>query len=251
MIIVESIAKWMEIRKNIKHQSIGFIPTMGNLHLGHSSLIEKSIIDNDITIVSIYINPAQFDDQNDFINYPKTLNDDLEILRKLKIDYLFLPITKDIYPDEFSFRILNDSNYSRIMEGEARKGHFSGMLTIVMKLLNIVKADNAYFGEKDYQQLRLVELMTKAFFIDTIIVPCKTIRNEYGVAMSSRNNRLSGEELKKISIFPKLLGSNLPDDIIISELEKEFIVDYIKTIDNRRFGAIIVNNVRLIDNMEI
>ncbi|MFN7039211.1 MAG: pantoate--beta-alanine ligase [Alphaproteobacteria bacterium] len=249
MQIIESIEKWKNIRKSLSKYSIGFVPTMGNLHEGHMSLIGQSVKENNITILSIFVNPTQFNNKEDLLNYPKTLDNDIKYAQKAKVDYLILPKEEEIYTDNFAFKISNHSSYSAIMEGKFRPSHFTGMLTIVLKLLLLVKPNKAYFGEKDYQQFLLVKEMAKAFFLDTEIISCFTIRNQNGLPLSSRNNRLTEEELKKAALFSQLLKSELKDEEIIQKLEAEnFTVDYIEEYQNRRYGAVSLNNVRLIDN---
>ena len=162
-----------------------------------------------------------------------------------------MPEYKDIYPDNYEYKVI-ESNFSKILCGKFRPGHFDGVLTVVLKLLNLVKPNRAYFGEKDYQQLKLIEGMVKAFFIDTKIVSLPTVRTKDGLALSSRNIRLSEEQKIKAIEFPKSLASSLSNEKIKSHLRKKgFKVEYIEQIDNRRFGAVYLGNVRLIDNVKI
>lgn len=237
--------------KFFSNKSVGYIPTMGALHEGHIALIKKSLKQNDITVVSIYINPTQFDNPDDLKKYPDTFNQDLQILKKLKVDYLFHPNYSEIYPDNYNYRII-ETDFSKKLCGKFRPGHFDGVLTVVMKLLNIVKPDKAYFGEKDYQQLQLVRGMAKAFFLDTKIISHPTVRTKDGLALSSRNLRLNEEQLKVAPEFNRLLKSRLPINEIKSQLENiGFKVEYIEKINNRIFGAVYLGNIRLIDNVKI
>lgn len=234
-----------------KHNiSIGFVPTMGTLHEGHLSLIRESKKNNDITVVSIFVNPTQFNDKNDYKNYPNKHAEDILHLASLKVDYIFTPTKRSIYNDNYAYQII-ENNFSKELCGAARPGHFEGVLTIVMKLLNIVQPTRAYFGEKDYQQYMLIKGMAEAFHMDVEIISLPTIREDDGLAMSSRNLLLGNAERKKAPHFAKLLKSNLSDEEVKTNLEKEgFKVDYITTQNGRRFGAVFLGNVRLIDNVE-
>ena len=232
-------------------KTIGFVPTMGALHAGHLSLIQTSVKQNDISIVSIFVNKTQFNEVNDFENYPKPIEKDVEVLQKNKVDYLYIPEYEDIYPDNYQFRVV-ESHDSTFLCGKSRKGHFEGVLTVVMKLLHIIAPDKAYFGEKDYQQYRLIDKMCKAFFLDVDIVPCPTIREPDGLAMSSRNLLLSEKERIIAGQFPALLQSDQTPSEIAAKLEQlGFRIDYITDTDGRRFGAVYLGNVRLIDNVEL
>lgn len=251
--VIKELDKWKVLQRGklFQNKSVGLVPTMGALHEAHIALIKKSIQQNDITVVTIFVNPTQFNNQKDFKNYPNTLKDDLIKLKKLKVDYLLYPKYEDIYPDNYEYKVI-ESNFSKILCGKFRPGHFDGVLTVVLKLLNLVKPELAYFGEKDYQQLKLIEGMVKAFFIDTKIVSFPTVRTKEGLALSSRNHRLSEEQKIKAIDFPKSLASSLSNDQIKSILRKKgFKVEYIEKIDNRRFGAVYLGNVRLIDNVKI
>ncbi len=252
MQIVKSVKEIKSIIKALNNYSVGLVPTMGNLHQGHTSLIKKSLEDNDKTILTIFVNPTQFNNKEDLYNYPITLVADQSLAEKLRVDVLFLPQYEEIYPDNFSFKVINNDYFSEIFEGKYRPNHFTGVLTVVLKLLLITRPNKAYFGEKDYQQLKLVQAMTKAFLIDTDIVPCKTIRNEDNLPLSSRNNRLSPYWLKKASLFSRLLNSGLSTHEIKNKLvQKGFKVEYIEEYNNRRLGAVKFENIRLIDNIEV
>lgn len=247
--IIKTIEDWNSTRKKLIG-SIGFVPTMGALHKGHKSLIDKSISENDITVVSIFVNPTQFNNPDDLTNYPITFEDDLKLLNDCGVNYLFYPEYDSLYPDNYKY-VITENSYSKFMEGAHREGHFDGVLSVVMKLLNIVKANKAYFGEKDYQQYKLIDGMVKAYFLDTEIIPCTTIREEDGLAFSSRNRRLTIEERKKAFLFPTLLKSNKTTQEIKNELNSNgFVVDYIIDFENRRYGAAHLGKVRLIDNVK-
>lgn len=242
-----------EIKEELSHcndKEIGFVPTMGALHEGHISLINKSIAENDITVVSIFVNATQFNDPEDLKKYPGNTDNDIRILEPLNVDYLFAPEHNLLYNDNYLYRI-NETVFSKELCGAQREGHFEGVLTVVMKLLNIVNPHRAYFGEKDFQQYKLIKGMVEAFFMNVEIVPSPTIRENDGLALSSRNLLLSVENRKKAAKFPELLMSGQSDKEVNSQLEKEgFKVDYIKTLNGRRFGAVILGKVRLIDNVK-
>lgn len=224
---------------------------MGALHEGHQALIRKSIEQNNISVVSIFVNKTQFNDSNDFENYPNLFEKDMDVLRRNKVDYLYYPDYQDIYPDNYQFRVF-ENDYSKLLCGKSRSGHFEGVLTVVMKLLNIITPNKAYFGEKDYQQYKLIEKMCEAFFLDIEVVPCPTVREHDGLAMSSRNLLLTKEQRALASQFPKLLASGHHPSVIANKLKQlGFIVDYISDIDQRRFGAVYLGKVRLIDNVEL
>ncbi|OGU57042.1 MAG: pantoate--beta-alanine ligase [Ignavibacteria bacterium RBG_13_36_8] len=250
--VIKNINEWRKIRKRIiGNKSLGFVPTMGALHEGHMSLIHKSKSENEITVVSIFINPTQFNNPEDLVNYPKTFNADLQKLTDAGVDYLFYPDYTELYPDNFKYEV-NEKDLSKILCGTNRPGHFTGVLTVVMKLFNIIQADRAYFGEKDFQQYQLIKGMVDAFFLEIQIIPCPLIREPNGLAMSSRNVRLSTDERLMAPKFYQTMKSNSTDEEIKARLESEgFMVDYITTINNRRFGAVQLGKVRLIDNVEV
>jgi pantoate--beta-alanine ligase len=242
----------VKLKHELKNKAgeIGFVPTMGALHEGHLSLIKASKKENRFTVVSIFVNPTQFNDPNDYKNYPNTHTEDLLKLSALKVDYLFIPTRTLIYNDNYTYQI-KENDLSKKLCGASREGHFVGVLTIVMKLFNIVKPAKAYFGEKDFQQYQLIKGMVDAFHMDVKIIALPTIRETDGLAMSSRNLLLTDSERKIAPAFSKLLRSNLSDEKIKSNLENEgFSIDYIETINGRRFGAVYLGNVRLIDNVE-
>ncbi|MBW6487706.1 pantoate--beta-alanine ligase [Sulfurimonas sp.] len=200
MKIISTVRELKEYLKNINlsvgfqgNQSIGFVPTMGALHEGHISLIKKAKEQNDFVVVSIFLNPTQFLKGEDLDKYPKKEVADTKLCKLSGVDVLFFPDVDDIYTkDEAS--ILAPKARGFVLEGESRPGHFNGVLTVVMKLLNIVNPTRAYFGKKDAQQLNLISLMVRDFFMDVEIVPVDTVREKDGLALSSRNAYLSKEE---------------------------------------------------------
>lgn len=250
MKVISQINEWMKIRKTLS-SSIGFVPTMGALHDGHKSLLSQSRSENELTVLSVFVNPTQFNDPRDLKSYPSTFNQDTKIAEELNVDYLIYPSFDEIYPDQYKFK-LSENELSKILCGKHRPGHFDGVLTVVMKLFNIVKPQKAYFGEKDFQQLQLIKEMAQAFFMDIEIVPCPTVRDGDGLALSSRNIKLNSIEREKASLFHKILKSKLNCQSIAKELEANgFKVDYIEEHDGRKFGAVKLGDVRLIDNAKI
>ncbi len=251
MNIVTEIKQWRALKKQLQNNTIGFIPTMGHLHAGHLHLCQRSKAENDMTIVSIFVNPTQFNQKQDFDYYPRTLDEDIAALTKQGVDFLFCPNPSDMYPDQYEIQV-TETNLSLLLEGEFRPGHFNGMLTIVLKLLNIIQPMRAYFGEKDYQQLLLVKKMVAALFIEVDIIACPTIRAEDGLALSSRNSRLNTEQRQMASYFPHILQSSSTVDEIIKHLKlRGFKVDYISEEWQRRLGAVWVDDIRLIDNISL
>lgn len=251
MNIVTKVDEWLEVRHHLKDQSIGFVATMGHLHAGHMSLCNKAKKENEIVVVSIYVNPTQFNNEDDFTFYPRTKEADLAKLNRCGVDYVFIPETRALYPDDYHIQI-TEIEMAQALEGVLRPGHFTGMLTVVLKLLNLIQPACAYFGEKDYQQLLLIKKMAEALFLSTEIIACPTIRALNGLALSSRNSRLTSLELKRAPHFHRLLKSDQPIESIITELKQlGFKVDYIVEKWGRRLGAVWLGEVRLIDNVAL
>jgi pantoate--beta-alanine ligase len=231
--------------------TLGFVPTMGALHDGHLSLVRRSRAENARTLVSIFVNPTQFDDPADLARYPRTLEGDLAALEGEGADFVLLPQGAHLYPDGYRYRV-TEIGCSAVLEGANRPGHFDGVLTVVLKLLQIASAERAYFGEKDWQQLRLVCGMAEAFFLPTIIVACATVRDADGLALSSRNSRLLPADRQKASQFYRALCSAPTPDEACRDLEASgFVVDYVEDRDGRRLGAVRLGEVRLIDNVPL
>ena len=168
------------------NESIGFVPTMGAIHQGHLSLVQYSVKENDTTVVSIFVNPTQFNEQADYQNYPRDLETDLALLADHHVDYVFAPSEKEMYPEP-DHRKFNFGNADKVMEGAHRPGHFNGVAIVVDKLFRIIQPDKAYFGEKDYQQIVVIKKLTEQQNHPVEIVPCPIIREDDGLAMSSRN----------------------------------------------------------------
>ncbi len=247
--VVRTVAEWRIIRKALQHEKLGFVPTMGALHDGHRSLIERSLHENDKTVVSIFVNPTQFNDRTDYERYPRNDEKDIGLLKELGVHYVLMPDYRELYPDDFTVQI-SEHEISKAMEGVSRPGHFDGVLTVVMKLFSIVSPERAYFGEKDFQQYLLIKKMAEAFFLPVEVVSCPTVRDADGLALSSRNILLTAEERLKASLFPQLLKS--ADSVQDARFALEgagFVVDYIEEAWGRRFGAVRLGKVRLIDNV--
>jgi pantoate--beta-alanine ligase len=229
---------------------IGFVPTMGALHSGHRALLARARADNDVVVMSVFVNPTQFNDPADLTAYPRTLEAGIAIAGPL-VDHVIAPPAAEVYADDYRYRV-SEWTFSRTLEGVHRPGHFDGMLTVVMRLLNLVQPHRAYFGEKDWQQLRLVEGMVKAFFLPVEIVACATERDPDGLALSSRNRRLSRDARTQAAIFPRILRTAPTAEAARAELQaRGFAVDYVEDREGVRLGAIRVENVRLIDNVRL
>jgi pantoate--beta-alanine ligase len=253
MTVYESLSAWRldrgdRIRAGM---TLGVVPTMGALHEGHLSLVRRSRAENGRTLVTIFVNPAQFDDPGDLARYPRTLTEDLALLRDEGADFVLCPSEADLYPDGYRYRV-TELDLSGVLEGAHRPGHFDGVLTIVLKLLLIAEAERAYFGEKDWQQLTLVQGMARAFFLPTAIVPCATVREADGLALSSRNRRLPPATRRQAPQFFRILTSASNADAACRELRAAgFDVDYVEDRNGRRLGAVRLGDVRLIDNVRL
>ncbi len=256
---------------------IGFVPTMGALHNGHISLVKESNNQCDITIVSIYVNPTQFNNSSDLEHYPRTLEQDLLLLEKEKCDIVFTPSNEEIYPNNFDKISLNLGQLAEIMEGKFRPGHFEGVVNVVYRLFDIVKPNKAFFGLKDFQQVAVIKYMVKELNLPVEIIPCPTLREDGGLAMSSRNLRLSEQDKANALILFKTLDfakSLTKQGRSPREVQKEAItffktsnleLEYFEIVDpltltslenewvNNSTACIVAycNDVRLIDNLEL
>lgn len=247
--VIRNLVEWKELRAEWGTRSIGFVPTMGALHEGHASLLRKARSENEFVVLSVYVNPTQFNDPKDLEGYPATLDHDVAIAAREGVDVVLTPTYAQIYPDGYRYRVTENA-LATTLEGSHRPGHFDGVLTVVMKLLNLVGASRAYFGEKDHQQLSLVKGMAEAFFLSTEIISCPTLREEDGLAMSSRNVKLSPDARTLAPRFPAALIEAPTSEIARERLKKEgFEVDYVEDIQGRRYGAVRIGGVRLIDNV--
>jgi pantoate--beta-alanine ligase len=253
MTVFETLAAWRRERQvQIRAgRTLGLVPTLGALHEGHLSLVRRSRAENDLTLVSIFVNPTQFDDPADLAAYPRTLDTDLAALRDEQADFVLLPREADLYPDGYRYRV-TETGLSGVMEGAQRPGHFDGVLTVVLKLLVVAAAERAYFGEKDWQQLTLVRGMAEAFLLPTAIVACKTVREADGLALSSRNTRLRPRDREIAARFYRALSTAPTADEAARDLEASgFDVDYVEDHEGRRLGAVRLGDVRLIDNVPL
>ncbi len=258
--------------------SIGFIPTMGALHEGHLSLIKKAKAENDCIVVSVFVNPTQFDKKEDLVNYPKTLEKDLKLLEAIDCNVVFTPNTDEIYKGNITSTHFSFDGLEFVMEGEHRKGHFDGVGTIVKRLFEIVKPHKAYFGEKDFQQLQIIKKLVQKHQITVEIVPCEIYREKDGLAMSSRNVRLTNLQRNEAPFIFKTLTKARDKfekktiseviDWVEKQFEKNpvlkleyFEIANIKTLKPtklkedkiiyRAFIAVFAGSVRLIDNIAL
>jgi pantoate--beta-alanine ligase len=234
-----------------EHKTIGFVPTMGALHEGHLRLVEEARQMCDVVIVSIFVNPAQFNEKEDFNKYPRDLTADAALLTEYQVDYIFAPDRQEIYPEGFSTYVTVE-DLSERLEGASRPGHFRGVATVVTILFNTIRPDFAFFGQKDAQQIAVIRRLTEDLGFDTEIVVLPTVREESGLAMSSRNERLSVEERQKASIIYKALreakiaakngerNAARIAEIVQKTIESEPLaqIDYVAVVDNQTLEPI-------------
>src|SRR5690554_3146169 len=215
-----------------KGKTIGLVPTMGALHDGHAALVKKCVAENDISIVSIFVNPTQFNNKEDLRLYPRTPEKDYKLLQKLGVDYIFSPSVHEMYPEEDK-RIFDFGQLDKVMEGEFRPGHFNGVAQIVSKLFKIIEPDNAYFGEKDFQQLAIVKEMVRQLLMPVKIIGIPIVRENSGLAMSSRNQRLSEEQKKNASEVYKVLNES---KLMIDKFIPYELINYVSESINKVSG---------------
>jgi len=258
-------------------KTIGFVPTMGALHEGHLTLIRQAVQENDFVVVSIFVNPIQFNNPEDLAKYPRNLEDDIQKLEGIGCKLVFAPSVNEMYPEpdltEFDFGQLD-----KVMEGKFRPGHFKGVAIVVKRLFEIVMPHKAYFGEKDFQQLAIIKKMVNMLQIPVEIIPCPIVREPDGLAMSSRNERLTAEERLEAPVLYKALSAIkenyswfIPDGVkqlVIGEIQENhfFRVEYVDVVDTETlqpFGdwmdvehavvcvAAYIGNIRLIDNIRL
>ena len=232
-------------------KKVGLVPTMGALHAGHASLVKRSVNENEVTVVSVFVNPTQFNDKNDLVKYPRTLDADCKLLEACGATYAFAPSVEEMYPEpdtrQFSYAPLDT-----VMEGAFRPGHFNGVCQIVSKLFEAVKPHRAYFGEKDFQQLAIIREMVRQMQFDLEIVGCPIVREEDGLALSSRNARLSAEERENaLKISQTLFKSRtFAATHTVSETLK-FVEDAITAVPGLRleyFEIVDGNTLQKVDN---
>lgn len=249
--VIRSPQEFKQWRRDQAGLSVGFVPTMGALHAGHESLLRRCREESEVCVLSIFVNPTQFNDPKDFEKYPATWAQDLALAEKNGVDVIFYPRPEEMYPDGYHYKVIED-DFSRVLCGASRPGHFDGVLSVVMRLFNVISPSKAYFGEKDFQQLTLIQGMVRAFFMDLIIVSVPTMREADGLAMSSRNTRLSPEErMKAPAIYKTIKTAKTAADASTMLTQQGFKVDYVTDLKNRRFVAVFLGEVRLIDNVEI
>lgn len=267
-----------KIKSLKKGTSIGFVPTMGALHKGHLSLIEQAKKENDIVVVSIFVNPTQFDKKEDLINYPKTIDTDLSLLKTVFCDIVFTPTAEEMYSNNITSKSFNFDGLEHQMEGRYRDGHFDGVGTIVKRLFEIVTPHKSYFGEKDFQQLQIIRKMTKKHQIPVKVIGCDIYRENDGLAMSSRNERLTNEHREASPFIYKTLkqakiefGTKNALEVV-NWVEQEFKkqplleLEYFEIADEetllpiknknqkqeyRAFIAVFAGKIRLIDNISL
>lgn len=273
---IASLKIYLHSKRN-ENTKIGFVPTMGALHKGHISLINVSAKENDITVCSIFVNPKQFNNSYDLSTYPKTIENDIKLLEANNCDVLFYPDENEIYP-EHEITANEDFGFiTKTLEGEYRPGHFDGVITIVKKLFEIIEPDNVYFGQKDFQQCAVVDQIIKRNDFSIQLKICETLREDDGLAMSSRNIRLNDEERKTVIIIPQTLfwikenyrkykidelklmainkiissSTSLKIDYleIVDQVSLKPITEYEKGKNTLVLLALWCGNVRLIDNM--
>ena len=254
MKIIRTTEDLQAYRKTLAN-SVGFVPTMGALHAGHCALIEAAKARHQHVVVSVFVNPMQFNEAKDLECYPRTEAEDQRLLETLGVSALFLPPVTALYPEGDHYAV-DELLLSQDRCGAARPGHFRGVLTVVLKLLNLVQADAAYFGEKDYQQFELIQGMALALFLKTRIESVPTVREADGLAMSSRNRRLTKTQRRLAAkLYPCLLDSESDDAAHAALGLAGFSVDYVTSAKGRRFGAVRVgaapDEIRLIDNVRI
>lgn len=247
-----NLAQWRELRRSAawRDRAVGFVPTMGALHAGHVALLRRAREENELVVLSVFVNPTQFNDAKDLDRYPRTLEADLALARPY-VDAVLAPAPEEVYPDRYRYRV-SENGLSRRWEGAHRPGHFDGVLTVVLKLFNLVQPRRAYFGEKDWQQLQLVRGMVESLLLPIDIVACPTVRDVDGLALSSRNTRLSTAARAQAAAFPASLRAAANADAATAALTaKGFLVDYVDDTEGRRLGAVRIEGVRLIDNVPL
>jgi len=268
-----------ELNKLSNKLDLGLVPTMGALHKGHASLIKKAVEQNKNVVVSIFVNPTQFNNKEDLDKYPKTIDADIQLISAISDNIIiFTPEVSEIYPDIIIPKIYDFEGLDKVMEGEFRDDHFNGVGTIVEELLNVVQPSKAYFGEKDFQQLRIIQKLTEIQHIPVEIIGCEIVREDHGLAMSSRNERLSKNIRQKAAFIYETLKTaknkfgtenalNVKDWVINQfENNHDFQLEYfditdvetltpmknkINNVKYRAFIAVYVEDVRLIDNIAL
>lgn len=277
MIVFEKAAKLSQflVSERLKGKKVGFVPTMGALHNGHISLLNRAKSENNLAVASVFVNPTQFNNPDDLKKYPRTIDADKVLLEKFGCDVLFFPSVDEIYPEKDN-TVFDLGGLDTLMEGKFRPGHFNGVAMVVKRLLEIVQPDNAYFGEKDFQQLAIIRYMVKSEKLPVTIISCPTLRESSGLAMSSRNMRLTEEEkVEAAAIYKALLEAKENAKIFSPQKVKElfesaitlnpfFEFEYFEIVDSETLlaveewnpqrkatacVAVWIRDVRLIDNI--
>ena len=230
---------------------VGFVPTMGALHAGHLALFERARQECATVVGSVFVNPTQFNDPADLESYPRDLEADLAAMAGAGADVVFTPTRDAIYPHDYRYRVI-ETEITTVLCGAGRPGHFDGVLSVVLRLFNLVRPDRAYFGEKDWQQLTLVREMTEAFFLPVRVVGVPMVRDDRGVALSSRNLNLDDEAYERAVVFARILRESTSAQDARRSLEAAGIeVEYVEERWDRRLAAVHLGGVRLIDNVAV
>lgn len=280
MTVLRSLLELNEWRAQIGKQTLGFVPTMGALHRGHISLVEQSLSMADLTLVSIYVNPTQFNNAEDLEKYPSTLEQDLTLLSATGDVVVYLPTQNDLYPNGLHSRNFDFGSLGTFMEGAGRPGHFEGMATVVTRFFEIIRPHRAFFGEKDYQQLAIIKQVVADENWPVEIIACATLREDDGLAMSSRNLRLSAEQRSAAKEIHRIISqwiSNTDFNATMPHAARLTLIENINSIDHleveylefsssntlipverfdlniptRVFAAVMCGKVRLIDNLPL
>lgn len=280
MTVLRSLLELNEWRAQIGEQTLGFVPTMGALHRGHISLVEQSLSMADLTLVSIYVNPTQFNNAEDLEKYPSTLEQDLTLLSATGDVVVYLPTQNDLYPNGLHSRNFDFGSLGTFMEGAGRPGHFEGMATVVTRFFEIIRPHRAFFGEKDYQQLAIIKQVVADENWPVEIIACATLREDDGLAMSSRNLRLSAEQRSAAKEIHRIISqwisstdfnATMPHTARIALVENINSIDHLEVeylefsasntlipvdrfdlnVPTRVFAAVMCGKVRLIDNLPL
>ena len=247
--VFRSLPEFQSFRALPSMKTWGLVPTMGALHAGHAELLKRARKDCDSVVLTIFVNPTQFNNPNDLQTYPVTWEADLKVAQDCGVDIVLAPRAEEMYPDKYTYQ-MHETQFSTQLCGTDRVGHFDGVLSVVLKFFNLVQPDRAYFGEKDFQQLSLIQGLKQAYFLPLEIIPVPTVRESDGLAMSSRNLRLTPEERKLAPHLHRVLQASPSLEEARSELNSlGFKVVYLEEMRGRRLVAAFLGNVRLIDNI--
>lgn len=251
--IFRSVSEWRKFRalSIFNHKSIGFVPTMGNLHAGHQQLLRRSISENTITVMSLFVNPTQFANTEEYKNFPRNHDQDLNIALQEGVDFVLFPDYESVYPYSYCYRV-TELELSHQLIGNINPKIGSGLLTATLKFLNLVKPHNIYFSENDYLEIELIRGMIGAFFFDTKIVACPTIHTTPESPQPAQQIELNDEQKKLAKTFSELLKTSLSSEQITQQLhELGFDVDYVEEYPGRRFASVRLGKIKLTDNVAI